>query len=186
MAKTRRVLLASLMVALAVSLGYAMAGVPNVELITTTVFVSGYLLGPRLGAAVGAAAMSLHSAFNPLGAALPPLFIAQVTAFAFTGWVGGVLGPGLAGSPHRRAGRLLAALAGLLLTALYHLLTSVGAFLAFAADRSPVAFVKYFVVGMPFMVLHLVFNTGIFLVVVVPVLRVLAVYRAELGQDRFR
>ena len=85
------------MVALAVSLGYALAGVPNVELMTLTVFTAGYLLGGVLGALVGAVSITLHSVFNPLGAALPPLLAAQICGFVLIGTTGGWLGRVIAG-----------------------------------------------------------------------------------------
>ena len=69
MQRTRKALLASLLVATAVALGYALAAVPNVELMTVTVFIAGYLLGAGAGVLVGMAAIALYSTFNPLGAA---------------------------------------------------------------------------------------------------------------------
>ena len=64
MYQTRRALLASLLVAVAVSLGYVLAAVPNVELMTVTVFVSGFLLGPKFGVGIGAASVVLFSVFK--------------------------------------------------------------------------------------------------------------------------
>ena len=52
MLKTRKAIMASLLIALTVAVGFALAGVPNVELMTITVFIAGYLLGARLGAAL--------------------------------------------------------------------------------------------------------------------------------------
>ena len=71
--RTRRATLAGLLVALIVAAGYSLAGVPNVELVTLLVFVSGFLLGPRLGLAVGATSWGLYSLLNPMGAAVPPV-----------------------------------------------------------------------------------------------------------------
>ena len=50
MNSTRRALLASLLIALTVAAGQALAGVPNIELVTLLVFLSGFLLGRRTGA----------------------------------------------------------------------------------------------------------------------------------------
>lgn len=87
----RSVATASIFIALAVALGHLLAYVPNVELITFTVFASGVALGRWRGAAVGGAAMAIYSGLSPFGSglAIPPLFAAQVAAAALTGFAGG-------------------------------------------------------------------------------------------------
>ena len=180
MKNTRRALLASLMVAVAVSFGYALAGVPNVELMTITVFIAGYLVGPGLGALVGAVAMTLHSTFNPLGAAMPPLLLGQVIGFCVIGVAGGIVGPLIARVETRWVAFLISGATGLGLTLLYHFLTNIGAFYSITAENATDNLVKFIVAGIAFTVMHLVWNTALFLVVNKPVLNVLARYRAEI------
>jgi hypothetical protein len=93
--RARSVATAAVFVALAVALGHLLAYVPNVELVTFTVFGAGVALGKWRGAAVGATAMALYSGFSPFGSglAIPPLFAAQIAAMAVAGFVGGASAP---------------------------------------------------------------------------------------------
>lgn len=178
MQRTRKALLASLLIATAVALGYALAGVPNIELMTVTVFVAGYLLGPAVGAAVGAVAIALYSTFNPLGAALPPLLAAQMSGFALTGLCGGLAGSALVGFRSRAVAAVGAGLLGLALTLFYQIVTNVVGFMLFTSE---VALLKYVWAGIAFTAMHLVWNTVLFAIVLVPVLKVIRRYREELG-----
>lgn len=178
---TRRVLLACLLISLTVMFGYALAGVPNVELMTITIFLSGYLLGARFGLIIGAASAIVHALFNPLGASLPPLLLAQCIGFSLVGMSGASFGPLIEGAKNRWAAILFAGLIGLLLTLLYDILTNIAAFYI-AMGVGPTSGLLGFVVGgLLFMGTHIVWNTGLFLFVLKPVLSVLSRYRHELS-----
>ena len=75
---------AAMFAALAVGLGYSLMLVPNIELITVIIFLSGLTLGIRWGILVGAVSEFIFSAMNPLGSSLmfPPL-IAVLPAVSF-------------------------------------------------------------------------------------------------------
>jgi len=180
MHRTRRALLACLLVAVAVSLGFALAGIPNVELVTLVVFVSGFLLGPAYGAGVGALSAALFSLANPLGAALPPLVASQAAGQAVVGVLGGVSGPLLARFRARGIARLAAGGLGFGLTFVYDVITSVGAYATIAGEKSIEGLVKFVAAGILFVGLHLVWNTMLFAVALVGILRVLDRYREEL------
>jgi len=172
--------LASLLVAVAVALGFALSAVPNVELVTLTVFVSGFLLGPSLGAGVGAVVAVLFSVFNPLGAALPPLVAAQAVGQSIAGLTGGIAGPKLVRIERRVFASAAAAAAGSVLTVIYDLLTNAGAYATIAGARSFDALVTFMAAGMLLAGVHIVWNTVVFAVVLAPSLRVLEGYRREL------
>ena len=78
-------------VAITVVLGYVFAFIPNVELVTASIFLSGYLLGSKKGVLIGIVAEFLFSLLNPYGAANPPLLLAQLIAMAIVGYSGGLL-----------------------------------------------------------------------------------------------
>lgn len=181
MHQTRRVLLACLLVAVVVTLGYALAGVPNIELMTVAVFVSGFLLGPSLGAAVGAVSAAMFSMFNPFGAALPPLLVAQVLGQALVGVVGGCVGPALIRGGKRWISFAGAGILGFLLTLTFDVVTNAGAFVVISGEKTAGNLVKFIGAGVGFMVLHLVWNTVVFTVVLLPVLIVLDRYRREIS-----
>jgi hypothetical protein len=180
MYRTRRALLATLLVAVAVSLGVSLSAVPNVELLSFTVFLSGFLLGSRYGAAVGAVAAALFSTFNPLGAALPPIVVAQALGESLVGAAGGAAGPALTRLPGRALSCAAAGGVGLALTLVYDVLTNVGAYATIAGERSIEALVKFVAGGILFLGLHIVWNTALFAVALVPTLRVLSRFREEL------
>ncbi len=180
MLRTRRALLAGLLVAVAVSLGFALSAVPNVELVSFTVFVSGFLLGPMYGAVVGAASAALFSSMNPLGAALPPITLAQVAGQCVVGLAGGCIGPVVTRPASRFGSCVIAGAAGLALTLCYDVLTSAGAYITIAGAKSLEGLVKFIAAGILFVGLHIVWNTALFSAALAPTLRVLERFRGEL------
>jgi hypothetical protein len=180
MQRTRRATLAGLLVALIVAAGYSLAGVPNVELVTFLVFVSGFLLGPRLGPAVGATAWGLYSVLNPMGPAVPPVLAAQVAAGALVGLAGGAVGPIVLERTGRLVCTLLCGLSGLVLTLLYQGAVNAAAFFTFVDERGARAFWTFLAGGIAFTATHLIWNTALFLVTLRPVMAVLNRYRLEL------
>ncbi|MCK4236247.1 MAG: ECF transporter S component [Candidatus Krumholzibacteria bacterium] len=173
--RERKIILSALFTALSVALGYLLAGVPNVELMTLCVFLSGVFLGPRLGALVGALSIFFYSIFNPFGPALPPLILAQVGAFVLTGISGGFLRRYVRSSG--RTAVMVSAVAGLVLTLVYDSLTTAATALIVLGHRG---FLKgitgVFVVGSAFIAIHVLSNIAIFAVAVAPIVRVTAAW----------
>ncbi|MCI0452559.1 MAG: hypothetical protein L0Z51_09255 [Candidatus Latescibacteria bacterium] len=186
MRTTRLVLLASLLAAMIFAAGQALSGIPNVELITALAFVSGYLLGPLLGATVGAAGMGAHSLFNVLGAVAPPVWLAQVSCFALIGCAGGILGPAIARARGRVRAAAMATATGAALVVVYQLVVNVVAFYTFTSDVEVWVYVWG---GVAFGAVQVAWNAAFFAVAMPPMLRVLARHRRELrpgvdGQSR--
>ncbi len=167
----------AVLAALAAALGYALAAVPNIELITLTVFISGAVLGRLRGALVGFIAMGIYSGFGPFGSglAIPTLFVGQVCAMALVGLAGGVLGCVWRDKP--TAARIVAAAAaGLALTTVYQTAVIVG----YAAMSPEFAdgFLAALTANLFFPYVHIIWNTVLFAVLVpllVPRVRGLAV-----------
>jgi hypothetical protein len=156
----------ALFTALAVGLGYGLTGVPNVELVTATVYIAGAVLGIREGALVGAAAEGLYSSFHPMGAPAPPLWIAQVVSMALAGAFGGFRRRGAPGSFRRS--RPGTAAAGLLCTLAFDLLTT--ASFALTVHFNVPQLVRSFAFGLWFYVLHAASNVLLFALLVPAVL----------------
>jgi hypothetical protein len=178
MKRTRAALLSALLTALVFVAGQALAGVPNIELVTFLVFVAGYLLGPVLGAVVGAAGMGAHSLLNVMGAVAPPVWIAQWLCYAVVGVVGGLAGPGLARIRSRGVAAVVAALTGAALALFYQLAVNAVGFFAFSAGVSVWVYVWG---GILFGVVQVAWNACLFLLAMPPTLRVLAPYRREMA-----
>jgi hypothetical protein len=168
--RERTIILASLFTALSAALGFLLAGIPNVELMTLTVFLSGVFCGVRLGAAVGALSILIHSLLNPLGPAAAPLLAAQVAGFAVIGGAGGIAAPRLAHPGARSA--LACASAGFALTLFYDVLTTLAtAFIALGTAGFARGLRGIALAGVPFAAWHVGINTAVFAVGVVPIVR---------------
>ncbi len=181
----------AIFVALAAALGFLLLSVPNVELVTFTVFASGVVLGRWRGALVGALAMAIYSGFNPYGSGLgiPTMFAAQLAASAFAGLMGGITAPLWRGraaekapSPgerfdapstgravdRRRGLPLVAGGMGLALTAVYQTAVIVG--LAVMSPEFRTGALAVLLSNALFSSVHLVSNTIVFAVLAPTVL----------------
>ena len=78
----RRTVRVALFASLAAALGFLLAAVPNIELVTFSLFMGGYALGLRDGSLAACLAVALYYGLNPYGSSLifPPLFAAQLLA----------------------------------------------------------------------------------------------------------
>ncbi len=88
--KTFRISLIATFTALAIVLGYAMAYIPNIEVFTLMIFLSGFIMSKKEGAIIGLLSASIFTFFNPFGPSPPPLFIYQLIHYSLTGISGGL------------------------------------------------------------------------------------------------
>ena len=88
--KSFRISLIATFTALAIVLGYAMAYIPNIEVFTLMIFLSGFIMSKKEGAIIGLLSASIFTFFNPLGPSPPPLFIYQLIHYSLTGISGGL------------------------------------------------------------------------------------------------
>jgi LytS/YehU family sensor histidine kinase len=173
----KQIILSALFVALAVAMGYLFLLVPNVEMISATVFMAGAVVGPVLGLLIGLIAELIFSLFNPMGAAAPPLLFAQVFSFSLIGLVGGFVG--LPGTKMWRS-VLLYGLCGFFLTLLFDVLTTLS-FALFIAGNDLPKIMALFTTGILFYVTHSVINTVIFMTIVPAVLLGIQRYQDKLA-----
>ena len=89
--KTFRISLIATFTALSIVLGYAMAYIPNIEVFTLMIFLSGFIMSKKEGAIIGLLSASIFTFFNPLGPSPPPLFIYQLIHYSLTGLSGGLI-----------------------------------------------------------------------------------------------
>ncbi len=144
--------------ALVAAVGFALSGVPNVELMSLMIFVAGAVLGPGHGALVGVVGMGIYSGFNPYGLAPPPTFLSQLLGAAGIGAAGGWLAHGDRLGRGARAAAIGAGL-GAVLTLAYDVVTNLGTALTMGAALDPWPIVWG---GVVFSVLHIVWNTIFF------------------------
>jgi len=165
----RRTAFAGIIIAMAIALGYALASVPNIEMVTFTLALGGAVLGYSRGAVVGAMGFALYSALSPYGIAPPPLFIAQTLGGAAIG----IGGAGLGAIFHRIKSPPIrvacSAGIGLLVTLLYDILTNIGSFIVASTKDTLGAFI---IGGLAFSLVHIVWNGAIFAMLFPAIFRV--------------
>lgn len=86
-----KIAILSTFAALAVVFGYMLAFIPNIEIFTLTIFLSGFILGKKEGLSVGLLSSLIFTFFNPLGTSPIPLLLYQITHYSLTGFLGGFL-----------------------------------------------------------------------------------------------
>jgi uncharacterized membrane protein len=163
--KSFRVVLISMFTALAVVIGYLLVYLPNIEMFTLMIFLSGFILGKRDGAIVGIMSSFIFVFFNPYGASPLPLFAYQLTHYAFVGLMGGVSCDFLKKKRFFKPEEdlyvfpviLTFSIIGASITFIYDIISTwIGAFIFYG---TPEAFWTAYIFGLPFTTVHLIGNT---------------------------
>ena len=76
--------------ALSVVLGYLMAFIPNLEVFTMMIFLSGFIMSKKEGAIIGLLSASIFTFFHPLGPPPLALFVYLLIHYSTTGVLGGL------------------------------------------------------------------------------------------------
>ena len=166
----QKIALMGAFIALGNALGYAFISIPNVELITATIFIAGYVLGIKYGIVVGIITEAIYSLFNPFGMAAPPLLFAQVVSMGITGFLGGSLGKQNSGS--RLWHHITTGAAGLFSTFIFAFLTTISYVTFTGFDLNKI--MASIVYGLGFYLLHMISNTVIFFTLVPVLIRILS------------
>ncbi|RKY52232.1 MAG: hypothetical protein DRP89_08005 [Candidatus Neomarinimicrobiota bacterium] len=153
-------------IALVLGVGYALALLPNVELITAMIFLSGVLMGVKRGIFVGTIGEFLFSALNPIGSGLlfPPMLIAQVISMGFIGAVGGILRQYIINWKPKPIKVIVIGAVGFVLTLIYDIFVSLA--YPISAGFNLKETIGVVIAGIAFSVIHLVVNTAIFITLV--------------------
>ena len=88
----QHIALGGVLAALAVVSTHTLAGIPNVELTSLTLYLGGALMGPAWGGLTGAVSAVALSLTNPMGLPHPVMLGAQVLGYAAWGLLGGFTG----------------------------------------------------------------------------------------------
>ena len=157
---------AAIFAALAVGMGFSLMLVPNIELITVIVFLSGVTLGKGWGGLVGGTAIFIYSGMNPMGSGLsfPPLFFMQIFSMIITGLAGGISRPLFFKKKINLLSLVALSLLGFMLTLIYDVLTLIS--YPLSAGLGFTGVLASLVQGLGFTVLHEVSNSVIFVVAV--------------------
>ncbi len=162
--KSFRIVLISTFTALAIVLGYLLAYIPNIELFTLTIFLSGFILGKRDGIIVGLFSSFIFCFFNPLGPSPLPLFTFQLFHYSLTGLVGGLSGAYLKKKEWLKKDSdmyifsvmAIFGLLGALITIFFQIFSSLVGALSFFGTLNQ--FLPYFLTGLGFTIIHVIGN----------------------------
>ncbi|MCP4573134.1 MAG: ECF transporter S component [bacterium] len=130
----RQPVLLGLFAGVAVGVGYLLAGVPNVELMTLVIMLAGATLGAVRGAAVGVVAEAIFSVGSPYGMAAPPLLAAQLAGMALAGVTGAALRMALERTDRPARRTVTAGVVGASTALVFDLLTNVGSIIGYELD----------------------------------------------------
>lgn len=161
----RRLAVSGGLVAAAFAIKYPLIGIPNVEPFTLSFFSVGYMFGPLWGLFVGAVGEIIYATLNPYGAAIFPVWIAQIIGMATAGLIGGWIG--LLKDQldwDRRRSLVIAVAAGVAATLFFDIVTN----LAMAWSIGP--FWPVMVAAIPFAAVHIASNALLF-ATIFPILR---------------
>lgn len=151
--------------ALAVVAGFGLAAVPNVELVTFIVFLTGALFGVKSGVRVGVIASVAYGLLSPYGLPDPLLLTALVLGRVWIGALGGWFRPALHdGERWRRV--LLFAAGGALGSLGFHALTNVALGITMSAWRTVL------LGAIPFALIGIASNIVVFAILGVPCLEI--------------
>ena len=115
-----------------------------------------------------------------MGAAVPPVLASQIASGILVGSMGGLVGPRLLNIGSRLTASLAAGTVGFMLTFIFQVFVNVASFYAFMDERAVSALWKYVFAGLVFTITHLVWNTGVFFLILMPLLSVLDRHRLEM------
>ena len=150
--------------ALSIVLGYMLIFLPNIELITAMIFLSGFVLGKKEGLLVGAFSSFIFCFFNPMGSSQLPLLTVQVVYYSVVGIVGSFTHDFFKKKSYYnpqddlytyQVMGLLAVIAGVL-TTIYSVFSELAGFITISAPGVP--FSAYFLIGVPWTILHIIGN----------------------------
>ncbi|UCD02300.1 MAG: ECF transporter S component [Promethearchaeota archaeon] len=160
-----RIALVSTFTALAIVLGYLLAYIPNIELFTLTIFLSGFILGKRDGIIVGFLSSFIFCFFNPLGASPLPLLTFQLIHYSMTGLIGALTNDYLKKKNFFNPNEDLYIFSiisifgvlGALITTNFQIISSLVHVLSYFGTINE--FLPYFLTGMVFTAIHIIGNT---------------------------
>ncbi len=163
--KSFRIALLSTFAALAVVLGYLLAYLPNIELFTLTIFLSGFILGKRDGIIVGFLSSFIFCFFNPFGASPLPLLTFQLVHYSLTGLLGALTSNFLKKTqffdPNEDLYKIsviaIFGIIGALITISFQIGSSLVDVFSFFGTFDK--FFPYFLTGIPFTIVHIIGNT---------------------------
>ena len=176
LSKTQDYVIMAIFIASIIAVGLLFIEIPNVEMVTATIFLAGYALGSQKGLIVAIFGELLFSLLNPFGAPSPPLLVAQLISMGLAGYAGGVLYQLNRRIPALFKKSVQLGVAGLLLTAFYDFATTFSFAIVLAETPRKIfaSTISVLLMGLPFTIIHIIGNTLVFAIILPLLFRTLA------------
>lgn len=158
----------SMLSALAVVLGQVLVVVPNIELISLTIFMSGALGGVGGGIVTALTTTLCFNYLNPLGPTILPVLLVQCFAWSLVA-IGGAIFQNLFKENYDRAHL---AIAGGLVTLQYQLWVNIAFFMVFTDHWTMKAVGVVLIAALPYSAIHIIWNIMIFHILGKPLLEI--------------
>ncbi len=161
-----KISLVAIFAALAIGGGYSLFYIPNVELMSVFIFISGLIYGKYIGSFVGLISSLIFYGYNPYGFD-PIVNTTCILGMALFGLVGGFFNSNNFHDrkiEYSRKNMIKLATIGFFLTLIFDIITNIAFAFSFKFDLGVV-----FLTGIPFMIVHLVCNTIVYATVIIAV-----------------
>ncbi|MFX1446662.1 MAG: hypothetical protein ACFFCG_00835 [Promethearchaeota archaeon] len=168
--KSFRIALIGIFTALSTVLGYLLAPIPNLEVFTMMIFLSGFILSKKEGTIVGLLSALIFTLFNLYGSSLisPPLFVYQLIHYSATGVLGGLTKDFLLNKEYFKPNEdlyvfwimLLFGALGAVITFIFDILSTL--FGGFVVSITIDYFIATYLLGIVFNAVHLIGNVLVF------------------------
>jgi uncharacterized membrane protein len=166
--KSLRIALIGTFTALSIVLGYMMAYIPNLEVFSMMIFLSGFIMSKKEGAIIGLLSAFIFTFFNPFGPSPPPLFIYQLIHYSLIGILGGLTKDFLRNKEYFKPTEdlyifrimLLFGFLGAIITFIFDILSTL--FGGFVVSITIDYFIATYLLGIVFTTIHLIGNILVF------------------------
>ena len=160
-----RIALMSIFSALSLVVGYMLVSIPNIELFTLIIFLSGFILGEKEGAAIGLISSFLFCFFNPMGASALPLLTVQLIYYSLIGFLGGYIKKKMEkqsfydplGDLYVFPVLIIFGIIAATMTSAYQFFSQLVDYISYFAMQE--TFFIYIIPGIPFTAVHIIGNT---------------------------
>ena len=165
--------------ALSVVLGYLMAFIPNLEVFTMMIFLSGFIMSKKEGAIIGLSSALIFTIFNPFGPSPLPLLGYQLIHYSMTGVLGGLTKDFLRNKEYFKPTEdlyifrimVLFGLLGAIITFFFDILSTL--FGGFTVSITIDYFIASYLLGIVFTTVHLIGNVLVFVFLLPGLLQVI-------------
>lgn len=154
---SRRVSITAIMTGLALTGNYIFVGIPNVELGSAILFITGYVFGFRISASSALLTAIIFGSINPWGGLIPQIWITQLIGWVYIAFAGSLIGLSGQSATSRLTKDWQLGIVGAFLTFYFDLLTNLG-----YAWATGISYWITLLAGLSFMIIHVVSNAIIF------------------------